>query len=113
MVVSMAKEIRIRGNEGKFEPKGDEPRKTRGLTLTDTAWENLNTTAKQLGVSKSDLVEQSALEGRWNPDYREEMLDEIRGLIEEMLEDQKLTRNGKDRGVVRRTLEKLIDLLGG
>lgn len=38
----------------------DELKKTRGLDLTDTAWEAIAATAKAQGLSKSELVEQWA-----------------------------------------------------
>lgn len=38
----------------------NELKKTRGLDLTDTAWEAISTAAKTQGLSKSEFVEQWA-----------------------------------------------------
>lgn len=102
----------IRGEGGKFEQKGDEKRKMRAITLTDTAWENLAAVAKSRGCSRADLIEIATQEGgRWDWDAREEMIAEIADLGQELIEDADLTRNGKDKGVVRRTLTALIEAL--
>jgi len=98
-----------RGDGGKFQPKGDEPRRMRAITLTDTAWENLALLAKAKGCSRSDLIELAALDGgKWDVDARDEIIQELIDLGEELLNDKLLTRNGKDRGVVRRTLQAII-----
>ena len=107
--------VRIQDDSGQFEMKGDEPRKNRMLTLTDTAWERLKAVATTKGVSRSDLIETAALEGQWSEDSddaRDEVLGEIQDALDELLEDEDVTRKGKDRGTVRRTITALLEILG-
>ena len=82
----------------------------RAITLTDTAWETLALLAKARGCSRSDLVEELAAlnGGNWNGNARDEIIQQLIGLGQHLLHDKALTRGGKDRGVVRRTLQAVI-----
>jgi hypothetical protein len=107
--------VRIHGDSGKFEMKGDEPRKSRVITLTDTAWERLKASASARGMSRSDLIETAALKGQWSESSdhaRDKVLEEIQDALDELLEDEDVTRKGKDRGTVKRTIAALLDILG-
>lgn len=103
--------VRIKGDGGVFEMKGDEPRKNRMLTLTDTAWARLQDVAKARGISRSDLVETAAIEGQWSDDAedaREDVLSEIEAALDALLADDTLIRP-RDRSAVRKAFKALLD----
>lgn len=103
--------VRIQGDGGVFEMKGDEPRKNRMLTLTDTAWTRLQDAAKAKGMSRSDLVETAAIEGQWSDDAedaRDDVLNEIESALDELLADDTLVRS-RDRSAVRKAVKALLD----
>ncbi|AFZ13603.1 hypothetical protein Cri9333_2753 [Crinalium epipsammum PCC 9333] len=51
----MAKQLK--NASGKFVTKSDQPRKLRGLRLTDRVWEALRNRADELDMSPADLIE--------------------------------------------------------
>lgn len=102
--------VRIQGDGGQFEQKGDEPRRNRMVTLTDTAWARLQEVASKRGVSRSDLIETSAMEGVWSEDadeVRDEVLSELQDEMDELLEDESIVRR-RDRAAVRRAILALL-----
>jgi hypothetical protein len=101
---------------GKFASKSDEPRHVRSIRLTDSTWEVLGAIAIQRGITRADLLEQLVEEGvislavtANNSDPRAK---EISNLVEQVLADPVVTRNGKDKGAVKRGLEALLRLMG-
>ena len=94
---------------GKFTSKSDEHREVRSLRCTDATWQRLGEVAESQGITRADLIEQwtTALgESASNSD-----LDQIDEAIAHVLNDPTATRNGKDRGSVRRALEALRNFL--
>jgi hypothetical protein len=107
-----------RSSDGKFEPKGEELRVLRSIRLTDTCWERLGEVAQVRQVSRADLIERATAEGMWSEDYqqdlsdlREDFLGEIESLIDEILDDDLITRQRKDRTACKRALSALLEML--
>jgi hypothetical protein len=99
---------------GKFAPKSDEPRHVRSIRLTDTAWKVLGEAAEQRSITRADLLEKlidEGIIGSAQPANTGETALEIEQLIEQVLADGLVTRNGKDKGAVRRGLEALLKLV--
>lgn len=48
---------RIRGQEGKFIQKSDQPRQVRSLRLTDSAWNKLGKLAEAQKMTRGDFIE--------------------------------------------------------
>lgn len=101
-----------RSERGKFAPKSTEYREVRSLRLTDTTWEKLGIAADSRCVTRADLieslVESGVLEQQPSSGTSLQQVDEA---IAQILDDPAVTRNGKDRGSVRRALEALIKRL--
>lgn len=99
-----------RGKHGKFASKSAELRQVRSLRLTDTAWEKLGTAAAQQSITRADLIEQIVESGVLEQDTEagDIRLSQIEEAITQVLDDPQVTRNGKDRGAVRRGLEALL-----
>lgn len=100
--------IRTRNEEGKFTKKSNESREVRSLRLTDSTWEALGQVAQAKNFTRSDLLESMNWQDSTGPvaqpcslTLTEEFLTEI---AERLLHDSAVTRNGKDRGTVRRAL---------
>jgi len=89
---------------GRFSAKSDENREVRSLRLTDAAWRQLGDLAASRNITRADLVEEWTL---GQPASRMD-LDQA---IAKVLSDPVVTRNGKDRGSVRRALEALRNYL--
>lgn len=107
----MAEQGRTEG--GKFASKSDEPRHARSIRLTDSTWEVLGAIAQERSITRADLLEQLVEEGVISSGQqpitpREE---NIGYLVEQVLADSSVTRNGRDRGAVKRGLEALLKLL--
>jgi hypothetical protein len=106
-----------RTGSGKFAQKSDELRHVRSIRLTDSTWEALGAIATQRSITRADLLEQLAEEGLISQSQTQESngvgktVTEIEKLIERVLADPVVTRNGKDRGAVKRGLEALLKLL--
>jgi len=102
---------------GKFAPKSDEPRHVRSIRLTDTTWEVLGAIAIQRGITRADLLEQLVEEGVISQSQPQEVksfgktVAEVEQLVQRVLADPKVTRNGKDKGATKRALEALLKLL--
>lgn len=102
-----------RGEAGKFAAKSEELREVRSLRLTDTTWERLGDAAKSRCITRADLVEQLVESGVLNqePTSSGVSLQQVEEAIAHILNDPIVTRNGKDRGSVRRALEALHNYL--
>lgn len=106
---------RVQGDEGKFELKGDAPRHVRSIRLTDATWENLGEVAAKDGITRADLLEKMT---DFQPSKPAETTpgtittDELHNAIAAVMSDPAVTRNGKDRGAVKRTMAALIERLG-
>jgi hypothetical protein len=110
-----------RGRSGKFAPKSDEHREVRSIRLTDSTWEELGKLADQRCITRADLIEQLTQSGSLtriagtenveictgSPNIESRMQD----AIESVLSDPVVTRNGKDRGSVKRALQALQERL--
>lgn len=94
---------------GRFASKSDEHREVRSLRCTDATWQKLGKLAESQGITRADLVEQwTAALGK--PTSNSD-LDQVDEGITHVLNDLTVTRNGKDRGSVRRALEALRNFL--
>lgn len=97
-----------RSKVGQFAAKSDESRKVRSLRCTDATWQKLGELAELQGT-RADLIEQ------WTTALGEPTsslgLDQVDEAIAHVLNDPTVTRNGKDRGSVRRALEALRNFL--
>lgn len=98
-----------RSGAGKFASKSDEHREVRSLRCTDATWQKLGELAESQGITRADLIEQwtTALE----KSVSSSGLDQVDKAIAQVLNDPAVTRNGKDRGSVRRALEALRNFL--
>lgn len=107
----MAEQGRTEG--GKFASKSDEPRHVRSIRLTNSTWEVLGAIATQRRITRADLLEQLIEEGVISSGQQPISLREegIEHLVEQVLADSSVTRNGRDRGAVKRGLEALLKLL--
>jgi predicted DNA-binding ribbon-helix-helix protein len=111
----MAEQGRTEG--GKFAPKSDEPRHVRSIRLTDATWEVLGAIATQRSITRADLLEQLVESGLISQSQSQEVesfektVVEIEQLMKQVLADPSVTRNGKDRGAVKRALEALMRLM--
>lgn len=107
--------IRIRGDQGQWERKGDQPRKNRMITVTDQAWSDLQSKASERGVSRSDLIELAASDPAW-PQETETKLNlsdtDLETVLETILQDPTIVRS-KDRAAVRRGCLALIASITG
>lgn len=103
----MAKQERSKA--GQFAAKSDESREVRSLRCTDATWQKLGELAEAQGITRADLIERwaTALEQLSNA----ASLDQVDEGITHILNDPTMTRNGKDRGSVRRALKTLREYL--
>lgn len=100
-----------RGKHGKFATKSGEYREVRSLRLTDKAWEALGVAAETQAMTRADLIEQLTDQGQLLPDPKELGLQHVKDAVTKIIDDPHVTRNGKDRGAVRRALEALLNYL--
>lgn len=97
-----------RGERGTFIPKNDEVRQVRSVRLTDHAFEVWGQTADDRGVSRADLLELMTRDG-YMRDYNFPA-DEgrLKDILEELVNDPGITRQGRDRGTAKRFAEALL-----
>lgn len=115
-----------RGQSGKFAPKSDEPRSVRTMRLTDTAWAKLGEIADSRGITRADLIEEWSRQGTLQQtsqltifdtspvepsSEKGERLKQVELKVTQVLNDPVITRNGKDRGSIKRAMQALINLL--
>ncbi|MDJ0719019.1 MAG: hypothetical protein QNJ54_33145 [Prochloraceae cyanobacterium] len=86
----------------------------RSLRLTDATWSKIGEIAQSRGITRADLIEDLVETGiiSQNPGLkiyltRSQILAEIEQVMNSILEDPNVTRKGKDKGAVKRTLEAL------
>jgi len=103
-----------RGESGKFVSKSDEARIVRSIRLTDTTWKKLGDAADSRCITRGDLVEQIVTEGVLEQQTGNSdgvSVEQIEKLIAHIVNDPEITRNGKDRGSVKRALQALLSRL--
>lgn len=102
-----------RGERGRFTQKSTEHREVRSLRLTETTWEKLGAAADLRRITRADLIEQLVESGalEQQPSTDGVSLQQVEAAIAQILADPAVTRNGKDRGSVRRALEALLKQL--
>ena len=108
-----------RDNGGKFTAKGDEPRKVRSFRLTDSTYEAISGMAESLDMSKGDYLEKlnddgvfTDIDDETSVENIQELFDGvIRGLLEDLYDENELEIGSKDKAPVKRYLEKLLDYL--
>jgi predicted DNA-binding ribbon-helix-helix protein len=110
--------IQDRTEGGKFAPKSEEYRRVRSIRLTDTTWEKMGHAADKRRITRADLIEQMSDDGIFEqflePSSQvnaSQVLKQVETIAQVLINDPALTRNGKDRGVVKRTLEALVERL--
>ncbi len=108
--------IQDRTEGGKFAPKSSQPRHVRTIRLTDTTWEKIGYAADKRRITRADLVEQMAEDGAFDDEVNEQnssklLLNDIELIVQDVLNDPTVTRNGKDRGAVKRALQALLNCL--
>ena len=86
----------------------------RSLRLTDSTWEKIGAIAQSRCITRADLIEDLVETGVISQNsspkislIRSQLLAEIEQVMNRILEDPNVTRKGKDKGAVRRTLEAL------
>lgn len=102
-----------RGKSGKFAQKSDQHREVRSIRLTDSTWEKLGTAAESRCITRADLIEQLVESGALDQQAANSglSLQQVESAVAQVVNDPQVTRNGKDRGSVRRALEALLKLL--
>jgi predicted DNA-binding ribbon-helix-helix protein len=106
-----------RTEQGKFAPKSEEYRQVRSIRLTDTTWEKIGFAAEKRRITRADLIEQMAEDGVFDNEIedtslpRDNSMAQIESIVEKILVDPTVTRNGKDRGAVKRGLQALLTYL--
>lgn len=102
-----------RGDRGRFAPKSDENREVRSIRLTDSTWQKLGEVADLRCITRADLIEQLVEAGQLDqePITSGVSLQQVEEAVAHILNDPVVTRNGKDRGSVRRALEALLKQL--
>ncbi len=102
-----------RGEAGRFAPKSAERREVRTLRLTDSTWEKLGNAADSRRITRADLIEELVGAGASNVLCTAHFvsLQQVEAAVAQILADPQVTRNGKDRGSVKRALEALLKQL--
>jgi hypothetical protein len=71
---------RIRGDNGKFVQKSQEPRSVKSIRVTDSAWETLGHIADQQCITRGDLIEYFAISHVLHEDLEKDN-DRLKGEI--------------------------------
>ena len=102
-----------RSQHGHFASKSSEHREVRSLRLTDSTWQRLGELADSRCITRADLIEQLVESGvlEQKPTTSGLSLQQVDEAIAQAINDPTVTRNGKDRGSVRRALEALRNYL--
>jgi macrodomain Ter protein organizer (MatP/YcbG family) len=106
--------IQDRTEEGKFARKSEEHRHVRSIRLTNTSWEKIGFAADKRRITRADLIEQMAEDGVFDDEEQQVqrpdtiLVRDIASVVEEILSDPSVTRNGKDKGAVKRGLQALL-----
>ena len=99
-----------RSEGGKFAPKSDQPREVRSIRLTDKTWAALGSIAEQRRITRADLLEEFVEQGELSSQTTLSR-DFVEACVAKVLADSQVTRNGKDKGAVKRALEALLKRL--
>ncbi len=106
-----------RTSDGRFTLKSHNKRKMRSLRLTDPTWEKIGEIAQSRCITRADLIEDLVETGVISQNFypkisltRSQILAEIEQVMNRILEDPNVTRKGKDKGAVRRTMEAFKNL---
>lgn len=102
-----------RGERGRFTAKADEHRQVRSLRLTNSTWEKLGEVADSRGITRADLIEDlSAQIGTTDVNSSSAIsLQQVEEAANQVIADASVTRNGKDRGSVKRAMFALLNRL--
>ena len=102
-----------RSEAGQFAAKSDAHRQVRSIRLTDATWQQLGEVAEARNLTRADLIEQITESGALAQviPIIGLSLGQVDDAIAQILNDPALTRNGKDRGSLRRALEALRNYL--
>lgn len=102
-----------RSDCGQFAAKSDAHREVRSIRLTDTTWQQLGEVAEAQSLTRADLIEQLTESRAFDQVVPTSGLSlaQVDNAIACVLNDPMVTRNGKDRGSVRRALEALRNSL--
>jgi hypothetical protein len=106
--------MRQRGEKGTFQQVSDEKRQVRSVRLTDSTWESLKVKAESLNLTVGDLLEsidwQKEFPSLSTKTEDKFTLERFHTIALELESDQALTRKGKDRGTVRRTAQRFVEM---
>jgi len=102
-----------RSDQGKFVSKSDEYRQVKSLRLTDKTWKALGSVADSQSITRADLIEQAVDTGLLEQSIvvNGVNLQRIEKAVVQVLNDPLVTRNGRDKGSIKRALEALIQRL--
>lgn len=110
-----------RNETGKFTAKSEGFRKVRSIRLTDATWDELGKLSDQRCITRADLIEELTQSGELAKALSSEIIDSsdilhittdrVRNEISSLLNDPVVTRNGKDKGSVKRALQALLHRL--
>lgn len=106
-----------RTEAGQFASKSETPRHVRSIRLTDETWQKIGYAADKRRITRADLIEQMSADGlfedgvRGNNLNQEHFLADVEAIAQQILSDPTVTRNGKDKGAVKRGLEALLKSL--
>ena len=94
---------------GQFAAKSEAHREVRSIRLTDVTWQQLGEVADAQSLTRADLIEHLTESGALNQASPSSglSLQQVDAAIAQILNDLTVTRQGKDRGSVRRALEAL------
>lgn len=93
---------RIHTLDGKFAPKPT-VRQVRSLRATDQVWEQFKTLANAQGLTPADYFEWIVTSGSLMAHSSPKPVD-FDALVDHLLKDSTVTRDGKDKGSCRRAL---------
>lgn len=103
-----------RQEKGRFASKSNEYRAVRSLRLTETTWETLGSAADSRCITRADLIEQLVESGVLDAEQQSTSgldIHAVEQAVTQILNNPTVTRNGKDRGSVRRALDALLKAL--
>lgn len=100
--------MRKRDKHGQFAQKSNEPREVRSLRLTDSTWNKIGEIAEAAEVTRADIIEIMFEKNILVKGFSKE---ELQSLVKEILDDDKITRNPKDKVTIKRGLETLLNML--
>jgi len=102
-----------RGEQGQFASKSDDYRQVKSLRLTEKTWKALGSVADSQSITRADLIEQAVNTGLLEQSIANSRVDlqRIEKAVIQILNDPLVTRNGRDKGSIKRALEALLKQL--